>query len=150
MTSPSSPPASALKATPNTPDAAKPPFPPAPIEEWLRLIAKAGRAHQLYLPNNPIYRGAIDALRAGFRPIWQHTEEFSLTIGETDLRWYDVVVSGESNTEKNLKSGVAALQGTVCDRSRSLEGSRTRSSSSSSRSSSARATRSRMTTTSWQ
>jgi hypothetical protein len=101
VTSPSSPPASALKATPNAPDSAEPPFPPAPIEEWLRLIAKAGRAHQLYLPNNPIYRGAIDALRAGFRPIWQHTEEFSLTVGETDLRWYDVVVSGDSNTEKN-------------------------------------------------
>jgi hypothetical protein len=101
VTSPSSPPTSALKTAPNAPDAAEPPFPPAPIEEWLRLIAKAGRAHQLYLPNNPIYRGAIDALRAGFRPIWQHTEEFSLTIGETDLRWYDVVVSGDSNTEKN-------------------------------------------------
>jgi HEAT repeat protein len=101
VTSPSSPPASALKATSSLPDAAEPPFSPAPIEEWLRLIAKAGRAHQLYLPNNPIYRGAIDALRAGFRPIWQHTEEFSLSIGETDLRWYDVVVSGDSNTEKN-------------------------------------------------
>src|SRR5262249_52112656 len=34
-------------------------------------------------------------------PIWKHTDEFSLTIGETDLRWHDVVVSGESNTEKN-------------------------------------------------
>ncbi|HEY2162877.1 MAG TPA: HEAT repeat domain-containing protein [Gemmatimonadaceae bacterium] len=101
MTSPSSPSASALKTTPNAPDAADAPFAPAPIEEWLRLIAKAGRAHQLYLPNNPIYRGAIDALRAGFRPIWQHTEEFSLAIGETDLRWYDLVVSGDSNTEKN-------------------------------------------------
>ena len=101
MTSPPSPNASALKTTPNPPDAAEPPFAPAPIEEWLRLIAKAGRAHQLYLPNNPIYRGAIDALRAGFRPIWQHTDEFSLTIGETDLRWYDVVVSGDSNSEKN-------------------------------------------------
>jgi HEAT repeat protein len=101
VTSPSSsPPASTLKATPGS-DASEAPFPSAPIEEWLRLVAKAGRAHQLYLPNNPIYRGAIDALRAGFRPIWQHTDEFSLAVGETDLRWYDIVVSGESNTEKN-------------------------------------------------
>src|SRR5262249_39126776 len=101
VTSPSSPAASALKATPSAPDAGEPPFSPAAIEEWLRLIAKAGRAHQLYLPNNPIYRGAIDALRAGFGPIWKHTDEFTLAIGETEVRWYDVLVSGESNTEKN-------------------------------------------------
>jgi hypothetical protein len=101
VTQQSSPAASVLKTTPTSVAAGDPPFAPAPIEEWLRLIAKAGRAHQLYLPNNPIYRSAIDALRAGFKPIWKQTDEFSLTIGETDLRWYDVIVSGESNTEKN-------------------------------------------------
>jgi HEAT repeat protein len=98
---PSSPPAGALDSMPAATDAGEPPFAPTVIEEWLRLVAKAGRAHQLYLPNNPIYRGAIDALRAGFGPIWKHTDEFTLAIGETDLRWYGVVVSGESHTEKN-------------------------------------------------
>ncbi len=100
MTAPSSSPASAVKPTSDAHDASEPPFSSAPIEEWLRLVAKAGRAHQLYLPNNPIYRGAIDALRAGFAPIWKHTDEFTLTVGETDLRWYDVAVSGDSSTEK--------------------------------------------------
>jgi HEAT repeat protein len=101
VTSPSSPPTAALTTAPRAPDTGEPPFSPAAIEEWLRLIGKAGRAHQLYLPNNPIYRGAIDALRAGFGPIWKNTDEFTLAVGETDLRWYDAVVSGESNSEKN-------------------------------------------------
>ena len=103
MTSPSSPPASAFKAAADV-DGSDLPFPPAPIEEWLRLVAKAGRAHQLYLPNNPVYRGAIDALRAGFRPIWEHADEFTLAVSETELKWYDVVVSGDANekTSDNL------------------------------------------------
>ncbi len=100
MTVPSSPPASSLKPSADAHDASDLPFPSAPIEEWLRLVGKAGRAHQLYLPNNPIYRGAIDALRAGFAPIWKHTDEFTLIVGETDLRWYDAVVSGDSNMGK--------------------------------------------------
>jgi len=103
VTSPSSPPASAFKAAADV-DASDLPFPSAPIEEWLRLVAKAGRAHQLYLPNNPVYRGAIDSLRAGFRPIWQHADEFTLTVSETELKWHDVVVSGDANekTSDNL------------------------------------------------
>lgn len=72
-----------------------PPFPPAPVEELLRLVIKAARAQQLYLPNNPIYRGAIDALRGGFRTVWSETDELVLTIGETQIRWFDAVVAGE-------------------------------------------------------
>ncbi len=100
MTSPTSPPVPSLKPPSAPSDATELPFPPAPIEEWLRLLAKAGRALQLYLPNNPIYRSAIDALRAGFRPIWAQADEFTLTLGETDLRWHDAVVSGDSNMGK--------------------------------------------------
>lgn len=89
---------------PEPPDPDELPFPSALIEEWLRLLAKAGRAHQLYLPNNPIYRGAIDALKAGFKPIWQHADDFTLVVGETALRWNDVVVSGDAGekTPDNL------------------------------------------------
>ena len=65
------------------------PFPPAPIEALLQLFVKAVRAHQLYLPNNPVYKGAIDAARAAFAPIWQHTEEFALRFTETEMRWFD-------------------------------------------------------------
>ena len=64
------------------------PFAAAPIEELLRLFVKAIRAHQLYLPNNPVYKGAIDAVRAAFPPIWQETDAFALTFGETEIRWH--------------------------------------------------------------
>ena len=73
------------------------PFPPAPIEALLQLFVKAVRAHQLYLPNNPVYKGAIDAMRAGFAPIWQHTEDFALRFTETEIRWYDRPVLAESS-----------------------------------------------------
>lgn len=65
------------------------------------MIGKAARAQQLYLPNNPIYRGASDALRAGFAPIWKETDELPLTILETEIRWYDAVVAGEAGGSKS-------------------------------------------------
>jgi HEAT repeat protein len=71
----------------------EPPFSAAPIEELLRLLVKAARAHQLYLPNNPIYQGAINTLRGGFTPVWDETDEIALSITESEIRWYDAVVS---------------------------------------------------------
>jgi HEAT repeat protein len=71
------------------------PFPPAPVEELLRLVVKAGRAHQLYLPNNPIYKQALDALRIGFAAIWAQTDELTLTFTEAEICWYDHVVLSE-------------------------------------------------------
>lgn len=65
------------------------PFAPGPIEELLRTFVKAARAHQLYLPNNPIYKGAIEAVRAGFAPIWSQTEDLVLSFTETEIRWFD-------------------------------------------------------------
>lgn len=92
------------------------PFPPAPIEELLRLFVKAVRAHQLYLPNNPVYKGAVDAVRAAFAPIWAHTDEFALTFAETEIRWLGRPVLVEtSKTADNLawtffKDGVREVQ----------------------------------------
>jgi hypothetical protein len=60
----------------------------------LRLVSKAARAQQLYLPNNPIYKNAIETLRSGFGPIWRDTDELPLTIAEQEIRWYDAVVAG--------------------------------------------------------
>lgn len=91
MTSP--PPSPLAPNQTREPDPIEPPFSPAPIEELLRRIIKAARAHQLYLPNNPIYQGAIDTLRAGFTPIWAETDELTLSVTEGDLRWYGAVVS---------------------------------------------------------
>jgi hypothetical protein len=71
------------------PGASAAPFPPAPVEELLRLLGKAIRAHQLYLPNNPVHKGALDSLRAGFAPIWTRAEELPLAVTETELRWFD-------------------------------------------------------------
>jgi hypothetical protein len=93
-----------------------PPFPPAPVEELARLFVRAIRAHQLYLPNNPIYKGAIDGLRAGFAPIWANTEELSLAVTETDFRWYGQIVleeaakSGDSLPWLFYKDGIRELQ----------------------------------------
>ena len=85
MTRPAATPSSAVGSA--SAEQAELPFPPAPLEELLRLFVKAGRAHQLYLPNNPVYKGAIDAARAAFAPIWQHTDEFALTFTESEIRW---------------------------------------------------------------
>ena len=81
MTAPSNPAASAKEELPELP------FPATPIEELLRVLVKAVRAHQLYLPNNPVYKAAIESLRSAFVPVWENTEEFALSVSETELRW---------------------------------------------------------------
>ena len=66
--------------------------PKAAVEEMLRAFMKAARARQLYLPNNPIYRSAIDTLRATFVPVWQQTSDLVLAIDELEVRWEDETV----------------------------------------------------------
>jgi hypothetical protein len=92
------------------------PFPTAPVEELLRVLVKAVRAHQLYLPNNPVYRSAIDAVRAAFAPVWQHTDELAINVTETELRWYGRPVlteqsrSGDSLAWTFYKDGLRELR----------------------------------------
>jgi len=74
-----------------------PPFEPALVEELLRHFGKAARAHQLYLPNNPIYKSAHDALRAGFLPLWEETDELVLAFTENEVRWEGMAVLSESS-----------------------------------------------------
>ena len=78
-------------------DREEPPFAVAPVEELARLLVKAIRAHQLYLPNNPIYKGAIDALRGSFAPIWAQGDELALGVTDTELRWYGRTVLSEAS-----------------------------------------------------
>jgi HEAT repeat protein len=79
-------------------------------------MVKASRAHQLYLPNNPIYRGAVDALRAGFATVWAETDELTLVVAETEMKWCDVSVLGDgTKSSDNLawlfyKDGVRELR----------------------------------------
>jgi len=95
---------------------AEAPFAPAPVQELLRLFVKAGRAHQLYLPNNPIYKGALDALRAGFSAIWAQTDELPLTFSETEICWFEQVVLSEPSKSADslswmfFKDGVRELK----------------------------------------
>ncbi|HEX6058987.1 MAG TPA: hypothetical protein VFZ11_08220, partial [Gemmatimonadaceae bacterium] len=51
------------------PDRSEPPFAPALVEEMLKLLVKAVRAHQLYLHNNPIYLRALDLVKQAFQAI---------------------------------------------------------------------------------
>jgi len=103
-------------SAPNAGATEEAPFPPAPVEELLRLVVKAGRAHQLYLPNNPIYKGALDALRSGFAAIWTHVDELTLALTESEIMWYDhVVLSEPSKSSDSLswlffKDGVRELK----------------------------------------
>ena len=87
----------------------EPPFSPRPVEELLRLVSKAARAQQLYLPNNPIYRGAVESLRAGFAPVWDETDELVLTIAEHEILFYDVVVARESAANPKSTDNLAWL-----------------------------------------
>ncbi|MFN8581858.1 MAG: HEAT repeat domain-containing protein [Gemmatimonadaceae bacterium] len=95
---------------------AEPPFNIALVEEMLRLFARAMRAHQLYLHNNPTYLKALENVKAAFPPIWQHTETLILEVTDTQLRWEGhVVVSEPDKTSDALpwvlyKDGIRELQ----------------------------------------
>jgi HEAT repeat protein len=73
----------------------EPPFPPAPVEELLRMIVRAVKAHQLYLHNNPTYLRALEVARAAFVPVWAHTSELLFEVTDTQVRWEGRVVMNE-------------------------------------------------------
>lgn len=65
-----------------------PPFDTAIVAELLRAFAKAVRAHQLYLPNNPMHARAIDAAKSAFMSVWQEDDSLTLQVTESELRWH--------------------------------------------------------------
>jgi HEAT repeat protein len=85
---------SAPTTTPES-DRPEPPFDIALVEEMLRLLARAVRAHQLYLPNNPTYLRSVENLQKSFAPIWAHTDELTLEVTDTQLRWEENQVVNE-------------------------------------------------------
>jgi hypothetical protein len=97
-------------------DNAPPQVDPTLVEELLRLFGKASRAHQLYLPNNPVYKAAQDALRAGFSPIWEAADELVLTFTENEVRYAGHTVLEESTKSSDslpwifYKDGVRELR----------------------------------------
>ncbi|HUF66210.1 MAG TPA: hypothetical protein VMM17_09550 [Gemmatimonadaceae bacterium] len=70
----------------------------------------------MYVPNNPVYKGAIDAVRAAFRRVWQETDEITLTFTESDIRWFGhPVLTQEGITSDSLawmffKDGVRGVK----------------------------------------
>jgi HEAT repeat protein len=81
-------------ATPDT-ERPDPPFNIALVEEMLRLFARAVRAHQLYLQNNPTYLRALDNVKGAFTPIWTHTDELVFEVSDTRLTWEGHAVVNE-------------------------------------------------------
>jgi HEAT repeat protein len=65
------------------------------VEEVLRLLGRAIRAHQLYLHNNPTYLRAIENLRHAFPPLWALAEEAILEVTDTQLKLDDYAVVNE-------------------------------------------------------
>lgn len=63
----------------------EPPFNIAPVEEMLRLLSRAIRAHLLYLENNPTYLKSLETLRASFAPVWVQTAELVFEISDTQI-----------------------------------------------------------------
>ncbi|MBM4187415.1 MAG: hypothetical protein FJ206_08900 [Gemmatimonadetes bacterium] len=78
------------------------PLPPQQVEELIRIVAKAVRAFQMYLPNNPIYQRSIEGLRSAFLPVWSNVPELVLKVVETDLHWDDHVVYHQPTKSESL------------------------------------------------
>lgn len=89
-------------------------LPPAQVEELIQLLGKALRAHQLYLPNNPVYQNANQALREAFRRVWEATDDLVFHVGEAELKWEGHVVYANATRSEStawvlFKDGVRTL-----------------------------------------
>lgn len=89
-------------------------LPASHVTELIQGMAKALRAFQMYMPNNPIYQRAIQNLRAAFVPIWAATDELVLNVAETELIWEEQVVYRQINKSESIawtlfKDGMRAI-----------------------------------------
>ena len=94
----------------------EPSFPVNFVTDLLKAFVKAVRAHQLYLPNNPMHARSLEAVREAFGAIWKQTDELDLQIVETQLKWEGRVVLDErEKTSDNVawllyKDGIRELK----------------------------------------
>jgi len=99
----------------DTAELAEPPFPAALVSDLMRAFAKAVRAHQLYLPNNPMHARAMEAVKAAFQPVWDETDSVTIQVSESDFRWLGHVVLEEPDRTSDslpwlfFKDGVREL-----------------------------------------
>jgi hypothetical protein len=100
-----------VTAQPETPPTA---VPTAQVMELIAATAKALRAFQMYLPNNPIYHRAVQNVQAACTPIWSVADELVLNISESEFTCEDQVVYRQTNKNESLtwslfKDGMRAL-----------------------------------------
>jgi HEAT repeat protein len=94
----------------------EPSFPIVYVTDLLKAFVKAVRAHQLYLPNNPMHARSLQSVRDAFSTLWQHTDELELQVVETQLTWEGRVVLDEhERTSDNIawlfyKDGIRELK----------------------------------------
>jgi hypothetical protein len=97
-------------------DLPEPPFSPDLVDELTRAFAKAVRAHQLYLPNNPMHARAIDAVKSAFNVVWRETDALTLQVTEAELKWVERSVLREADRNSDsipwlfYKDGVRELE----------------------------------------
>lgn len=88
----------------------------AAVEEMLKLLGKASRAHQLYLANNPTYHRALELLRASLASVWEQLPELVLAVTESALLLEDRPVFQEAERASDTlpwllyKDGVRELR----------------------------------------
>jgi hypothetical protein len=94
----------------------EPSFPVVYVTDLLKAFVKAVRAHQLYLPNNPMHARSLEAVKESFAALWQRTDELDLMVIETRLEWEGRVVLDEGErTSDNIawllyKDGIRELK----------------------------------------
>lgn len=94
----------------------EPSFPVVYVVDLLKAFVKAVRAHQLYLPNNPMHARSLEAVREAFATLWSQTDEIDLHVVETRLEWEGRVVLDEhERTSDNIawllyKDGIRELK----------------------------------------
>lgn len=77
-------------------------LPVTQVEELVRTMSKGLRAFQMYLPNNPVYQRAEQAIQQAFLPIWSSARQIGLSVVETDLIWEEQVVYHQPNKSESL------------------------------------------------
>jgi hypothetical protein len=75
------------------PEEVTPDCPPAMVEDVLKVLDKAIKAHQLYLPNNPTYQKSIATTKAAIEPLWALTGSLVLQVTDTQLKYFGVPVN---------------------------------------------------------
>jgi HEAT repeat protein len=92
------------------------PFPTSVVEDLVKTFAKAVRAHQLYLPNNPMHARAIDAVKVSFSAVWAETDAVTLQVTEAELKWFQRPALQEADRNSDsipwlfYKDGIRELQ----------------------------------------